>query len=356
MELSFSAFQAKMPDEWTSLLEKGPMGPSTRRDASQGLFSSDLAYAALCATFKLLSYCLKYIAYFYPSGQQSTVFPVLSEVSNCVVQLSWAEIVLSFDAAVFKAFNAVTAAPEQPDESKKAASRANRKATAIPDALQASLGLLDQSITTFLAFSKAGCSWLFACGASILTLCLPLVLQLKSKKLVSDVSVYRRQKENAAGKEGIFPIYANSSRSLRQSDFRRRVCILLALGLLVLIANPPEPHAFILILPMILHTDEKVVKMWKASADTKPVLPFLRAQYPLPDQRLHQEITHNSAHRPHPAPREIQRVLRLGYMGKEMAQVLTIWIVGAGYKREMLRPGPSKRTTNGILPETDMMV
>ncbi|KAH8744728.1 hypothetical protein F5883DRAFT_588814 [Diaporthe sp. PMI_573] len=335
MKLSFSAFQAKMPDEWTSLLEKAPMGPSTRPDASQGLFSSDLVYAALCATFKLHSYCLKYIAYFYPSGQQSTVFLVLSEVSNCVVQLSWAEIVLSFDAAVFKAFNAVTAAPEQSDESKKAASRANRKATAIPDALQASLGLLDQSITTFLAFSKAGCSWPFACGASILTLCLPLVLH---------------------GKEGVFPIYANSSRSLRQSDFRRRVCVLLALGLLVLIANPPEPHAFILILPMILHTDEKVVKMWKASADTKPVLPFLRAQYALPDQRLHQEITHNSARRPHPAPREIQRVLRLGYMGKEMAQVVIIWIVGAGYKREMLRRGPSKRTTKGTLPETDTMV
>lgn len=113
-----------------------------------------------------------------------------------MVSILWWEIVLSFEAAVFKRAHAAFVDFEQSNEAKKAAFKANRKATSITDTIQASLGLIvDQSITSFAAFSKAGCNWPFACGASVAMLCFPLLLQLRSMRLVTKVSAQQRQKE-----------------------------------------------------------------------------------------------------------------------------------------------------------------
>lgn len=116
-----------------------------------------------------------------------------------MVQQGWWDSALSFDAAMSKAFSAVVATPESVDAEDEAFS-ANRKAMAIPDSLQAHLGLLDQTIMTSMGFSKAGWSWPFACGAGLSIIILPVYLQLSSnyEDRVVEVSRYRRRKEKKA--------------------------------------------------------------------------------------------------------------------------------------------------------------
>ncbi|KAH8754631.1 hypothetical protein F5883DRAFT_688106 [Diaporthe sp. PMI_573] len=257
-----------MPDERTGLLS-APVGPSTTGDGSQGFFSYDRDHAARSAAYKLGSY-----------------------------------------SAVFKAFSAECATPEPSVAALEQASKANRKPTAIADALQAYLGLIDQAITMVMAFSKAGCSWVFACVVAAIILGIAFFLQRNSKEAIAEVLANRRQKETEAGND-LFSTYANSQRKLLQSECDRRHFVLLVFGFLMVVANPPEPHNLMLALPSILHTDEKLGKMWKATADMQTSLLFLRAHYP-PDQAPQQEITQHPASRPRPASRlcEIWGVLR----------------------------------------------
>lgn len=157
----------------------------------------DLISAALCAVLKLFSYWLRHLLTFYQPSQTSFILVlVLCELTNRAVPVFWCEIKLSFEAAVFNKAHAVFADPEDSNVAKKAATKANRKASSIPDTLQAFLEVsIDQSITSFTVFLKAGCSWPIAFGASVAMLCFPFVLQLRSKGLVSEVSACRRQKE-----------------------------------------------------------------------------------------------------------------------------------------------------------------
>jgi hypothetical protein len=139
-----------------------------------------------------------------------------------------------------------------------------------------------------------------------------------------------------SGKEGLF-LYANSSRSLRESDCRRRVYVLVVLGFLMVVANPSESHSFMLVLPSVLHIDKKLGKMWKTWADMDAAWPFLRAHYPLPYQSLQQAITHNLESRPRLASRilfEIWSALREKVCGVAMsvAQLERIWREGSKYK------------------------
>ncbi|KAJ0100691.1 hypothetical protein J7T55_000108, partial [Diaporthe amygdali] len=214
----------------------------------------------------------------------------------------WWEIALSFEAAVFKAAYAAFVDPKQSNETKKAAAKANRKGASIPNAVRASLELVaDQSMTSFAAFSKAGCNSLLACGASAAMLCFPLLLQLRFISFMAEVSAHQRQKEAEVGTENTLRVYLISSRDLRLLDSCRRICVLFAFVLLVFIANPQEPQTFVLVLPLVLHTDEKLAKLWKAMADTESAWVFLHMQYPLPEQGPHQEITYNSISHPKPA-------------------------------------------------------
>ena len=140
-----------MPDERTELLERAPVGPSTTGDGFQGYWSSDRAYAAWAAFYRVASYCLRYTAYCL-SGQLSTVLSILCEVCSLRARKDWVEIPISFEAAVFKAFEAECATPKLLVDALKQVTRANRKATAIPDALQAYLRLINQTIIMVMAF------------------------------------------------------------------------------------------------------------------------------------------------------------------------------------------------------------
>lgn len=184
-----------MPNELTRLLKVASRGPRTTCAA---LFTPDLACTALCAIFKVFSYWLKYFILFHPQSQVSFIFVlILCEILDSVVSVLWLEIALSFEAAVFKGAHAAFIDPKQSNETKKAATKANRKGASIPNAIRASLELVvDQSMISFAAFSKAGCSPLFACGASAAMLCFPLVLQLRSIRFMAQVSAYQRQKES----------------------------------------------------------------------------------------------------------------------------------------------------------------
>jgi hypothetical protein len=148
--------------------------------------------------FRILSYWFQWIAAFHSSTKAiSVLFIVLCGICNCLVSYLWNDVCVSFEAALFKkAHKLITS--RQSDNAMNAATKANRKATAIPDALEACLGLLiDQTLSSFIVFLKAGCAWPISCGSSAALLCLPLVLQLvtKTKELVSKVAAHRRRKE-----------------------------------------------------------------------------------------------------------------------------------------------------------------
>lgn len=180
-----------MPNELTRLLKVAPRRPRTTWVAP------DLACAALCAILKLLCYRLKYIVLFCrPSPGSFVFFLILCELFSSAVSILWWEVVLSFEAAVFKGAHAASIDSEQSEEATKAGIKANRKATSIPVTFQASLELLvDQSVTTFVAFSKAGYHWLSACGASAAMLSFTLLLQMRYVKFIAEFSAHRRQKE-----------------------------------------------------------------------------------------------------------------------------------------------------------------
>jgi hypothetical protein len=130
-----SAFQENMPDERTGLLS-APVSPSTTGDSSQRFFSYGRTHTAWAAGYKLASYCLRYTAY-RSSGRLSTGLSILCEPCTLGVRKSWAEIPISFEAAVFKAIKAEHATPKPSVDALKQASRISRKATAIPNALLA---------------------------------------------------------------------------------------------------------------------------------------------------------------------------------------------------------------------------
>ncbi|KAH8763808.1 hypothetical protein F5883DRAFT_559785 [Diaporthe sp. PMI_573] len=199
-------------------------------------------------------------------------------------------------------------------------------------------------MTSFAAFSKAGCNPLFACGASAAMMCFPLLLQLRSIRFMAQVSAYQRQKESKVDTEITFRVYLKASRALRLMESGRRICVLFAFVVLVFIANPQEPRAFVLVLPLVLHTDEKLAKLWKALADTESAWVFLHTQYPLPDQGAHQEITYNSISHPKPASEvlEARERMQVSSEASWAAQVLRIWKEGYEYKSEMTE------TTTGL--------
>lgn len=142
----------KMPNELTRLLKVAPRRPRTTWVAP------DLACAALCAILKLLSYQLKYIILFcHPSRGYLVFFLILYETFDSVVFILWGEVVLSVEAAVFKGAHAASLDSERSEEATKAGIKANQKATSIPVTFQACLELIDQNVTTFVAFSKVGC-------------------------------------------------------------------------------------------------------------------------------------------------------------------------------------------------------
>lgn len=98
------------------------------------------------------------------------------------------------------------------------------------------------------------------------------------------------------------------------------------------IANPDEPQTFVLVLPLVFHTDEKLAKLWKASADAESAWKFLQMQA-LPDQNHHQDVTYDSIM--HPQPETMPR-MRVSGAAREAAQVLWIWMEGSEYKIETI--------------------
>lgn len=186
-----------MPDETTTLLQSGPT-LQTSRGSYRAVFVPELLAAFSCMILKVLSYSFKYFILFHNLGCVSlVVMLVLSEAIDRAVSFFWCEVSLSFEAAVFARANVILNNPGHSDKLKELAFKANRKSISIPDACQRSLELaIDQGLASFMAFSKAGCGWPLACGASTAMLSLVFILQLGSKKLVSQVSASRRQKEN----------------------------------------------------------------------------------------------------------------------------------------------------------------
>lgn len=113
---------------------------------------------------------------------------------------------------------------------------------------------------------------------------------------------HRRDKEKKVDETGLI-LYANSSRELKRRDSYCRVSVLVVLGLLMLVTSPPESRGFMLVLSSVLHTDEKLGKMFKARAEVDNAWPFLKARNPLADEAL--QATHN------PAPRLRQITLSI---------------------------------------------
>lgn len=144
--------------------------------------------------------------------------------------------------------------------------------------------------------------------------------------------------------ENTLRIYLKASRALRLMESGRRICVLFAFIVLVFIANPKDLQAFVLVLSLILRTDEKLAKLWKALADTEPAWVFLHTQNPLPDQGAHQEITYNSISHPKPASEVVEARERMQVPSEASwaAQVLRMWKEGYEYKTEMTE------TTTGL--------
>lgn len=75
-----------------------------------------------------------------------------------------------------------------------------------------------------------------------------------------------------------FNAYAGSSRALARANYSRQLCILSTFGLIILIAAPPEPQHFAIILPQVLHADDKLVRLWKGLSDARPSWKLLQDQ------------------------------------------------------------------------------
>lgn len=190
-------FSAKMQNEATRLTrDLSPDRPSRsilRTDWA--VLTFDHVAAALCIFLKFISY---YVNYLTLSRDQSPCFyafhVMLSEIATRAVLFLWCEITLSYEAAILKRVSEINSS-EASDEAKKTARKANRKATAVPDIFQISLELTDQLSANTTPFSKAGYRTSLAFGASAAIVCLPFILQLRSKSLISKVSADRRRKE-----------------------------------------------------------------------------------------------------------------------------------------------------------------
>lgn len=188
-----------MPDVSTQPLL--PVVQSGARQTSRGVERAllyDILASALCMALKLTFYCFKYLVLFRELRHTLLVLLlVLGEAANCAVSIFWCEVVLCFEAAVFKQVTYILEDPEASDKLKSLAVKANRKSASIADSLQALLEIgIGQQLTSFMAFSKVGCGWASALGASMAMSIFAIILQSGSGSLVSQLSADRRRKEN----------------------------------------------------------------------------------------------------------------------------------------------------------------
>lgn len=56
----------------------------------------------------------------------------------------------------------------------------------------------------------------------------------------------------------------------------RRVYLTLAFGFILILTRPAEPQYVVFISPRMIHTDEKMVKLWKSITDVEPAWSFLQ--------------------------------------------------------------------------------
>lgn len=186
-----------MSGETTPLLAPVKPGPQVITRAKKA-FYLDLLGSALCIILKLTFYLFKYLILFRQLDHTLFVLLlVLGECANRTVSIFWCEFILCFETVVFERARTIWYDPEQPEEVKHVAIKANRKSASIPELCQTFLEVIvDQHLTSFMAFSKAGCTPTLAFGASIAMSSLAFMLQLGGDGLISQVTMHRRHKEN----------------------------------------------------------------------------------------------------------------------------------------------------------------
>lgn len=171
--------------------------PPSTSQAHQATPSTDLIAAAMCILLRLICHWIKYFLLFHHPGRLSFItLLVISETAAHAVPVAWCEVNLCLEAAVLEsALDRLESGAS--GEVIAAAKKANRKSASLPGIFQTSLDIfIDQNITSFLAFYRAGCNGWFACSISAAMLALPLVLQQRSKDRILFVASSRRRKEN----------------------------------------------------------------------------------------------------------------------------------------------------------------